>query len=173
MRATPFVRAASVFFGASLALGVYAADPQPEVERGPATPQSVGTPHSLRTIPEACTRLEGTFTGDPARPYAFKVVRTSPNCRPRARFVDAGEAAPSIQTGWLLNDLIRVPRADCPGQQTVVRVWRRPAASARPSMDAQGKARIYLDDARKAAVAGDPVVPLYAAAVSMEGSGCG
>ncbi len=30
----------------------------------------------------------------------------------------------------ILNDVLRVPNADCPAQQAVVRVWRKPAAGA-------------------------------------------
>ena len=58
-----------------------AADTAPEIQRAPATPQAVGALHTLRTIPEACARLEGRFTGDAAKPYAFAAVPTSPRCQ--------------------------------------------------------------------------------------------
>ena len=35
-----------------------ATDPVPEVQRPPAAPQAVGAVHTLRTIPEACARIE-------------------------------------------------------------------------------------------------------------------
>ena len=78
------------------------------------------------------------------RPYAFAVVRTSPTCQPRARFVDAAKARPSEKAGWKFNDLIRVPSAACGTQLAVVTVWRKPADVAPPTLDAQGQSRIYL-----------------------------
>lgn len=60
---------------------VLGADPKPEIDRPAATPQRVGTAHTLRLTPEACTRIEGLFTGQAAEPYRFTVVRTS-NCQP-------------------------------------------------------------------------------------------
>ena len=68
--------------------------------------QAVGAVHTLRQIPEACARLEGTFTGDAAQPYRFAPVRTSEQCQPRARFVDYAKAQPSADKGWKLNDVI-------------------------------------------------------------------
>ena len=62
-----------------------AAEPKPEIARPAAPAQAVGHAHALRTIPEACIRLEGEFTGDAAKPYRFSAVRTSPACQPRAR----------------------------------------------------------------------------------------
>lgn len=149
-----------------------AADPQPEIERPAALPQAVGAVHSLRTIPEACARIEGIFTGDAAEPYRFAVVKTHPNCTPRARFVDADKAAPSTDTGWLFNDVIRVPAADCPSQQAVVRVWRKPAEVAPPELDAQGRARIYLQDSAQTRADAAARVPVFAAAMTVEGEAC-
>lgn len=157
------------------ALPARAADPVPEIERPAAMPQAVGAAHTLRTIPEACTRVEGVFTGDAAEPYRFAVVRTSPNCQPRARFVDAATAHPDLAAGWILNDLIRVPSAACPDRQAVVRVWRRPAEDAAPpDLDAQGRSRIYLQESRQAAASGATArkVPMFAAAMTVEGEGC-
>ena len=159
---------------AALALPVLAADPTPEIRRGAGKPQAAGVAHTLRTIPEACARLEGVFTGQAADPYKFAVVRTSPNCQPRARFVDAAKARPSERGGWKFNDLIRVPSAACPSQQAVVRVWRKPADVRPPKLDAQGRARLYLEDERQAAAANRiAAVPMYAAAMTVEGRACG
>ena len=149
------------------------ADAAPEITRGAITAQAVGALHTLRQIPEACTRIEGVFTGDATSPYRHAFVRTSANCQARARFVDAAQARPSTASGWILNDVLRVPRADCPAQQAVVRVWRRPVdqASAR---DGQGQARIYLDEARRSAAAGTmAAVPMFSAEMTVEGAGCG
>lgn len=150
-----------------------AAEPKPEVERSEAAPQAVGVAHALRTIPEACARIQGQFTGDAAQPYKFSLVRTSARCQPRAKLVDAAKVRPSLEKGWVFNDLIRVPSKACPSLQAVVRVWRKPAANATPDLDAQGAARIYLEDAKKAAAAGDiAAVGLYAASMEVEGESC-
>ena len=66
-------------------LPALAADPSPEIQRPPAAPQAVGSVHTVRGIPEACTRLEGVFTGQAGAPYKFDAVRTSPNCQARGR----------------------------------------------------------------------------------------
>ncbi|MFP7723150.1 hypothetical protein [Lysobacter sp. A3-1-A15] len=152
-----------------------AGDPKPEVERGAVTAQAVGVAHTLRTIPEACARLEGAFTGQAGAPYRFAVVRTSPNCQPRAQFVEAAQASPSVQAGWVLNDLIRVPQADCQTRQAVVRVWRKPLAQAQATQrDGQGQMRLYLEDLRNSAKAGKlDAVPKFAATMAVEGLPCG
>jgi hypothetical protein len=130
--------------------------------------------HTLRQIPEACARLEGMFTGDAAQPYRFSAVRTSPKCQARARFVDAAKVKPSEADGWKFNDLIRVPNAGCLTQLAVVRVWRHPADVTPPELDAQGRARIYLQDSvEKAKAKKLPPVPMYAASVAVEGMPCG
>jgi len=130
--------------------------------------------HTLRQIPEACARLEGVFTGDAAQPYRFSAVRTSPKCQARARFVDAAKVKPSEADGWKLNDLIRVPNAGCLTQLAVVRVWRHPANVTPPELDAQGRARIYLQDSVERAKAKKlPAVPMYAASMAIEGMPCG
>lgn len=149
-----------------------AAEPKTEITRGPVQPQAQNAVHTLRQIPEACARLEGMFTGQAADPYTFAVVRISPQCQPRARFVDAAKAKPSTANGWLLNDLIRVPNAACPSQHAVVHVWRKPVDKT-PSLDAQGKARIYLQESQQQAQAGQlAAVPMYAAQMKVEGPGC-
>ena len=150
-----------------------AAEPKPEIDRVEATPQAIGVAHTLRSIPEACARIEGVFTGQAADPYEFAVVRTSPNCQPRARFVDAAQAKPSVANGWIFNDLIRVPNAACPSQQAVVKVWRKPGAAGGPELDAQGRARIYLGESKQAAE-GDRLaaIPMFAAAMAVEGEAC-
>lgn len=161
------------FLLAAAALPALAAEPTPEITRGPVTPQAVGAAHTLRQIPEACARLEGMFTGDAAQPYRFSAVRTSPKCQARARFVDAAKVKPSEADGWKLNDLVRVPNAGCLTQLAVVRVWRHPADVAPPELDAQGRARIYLQDSVERAKAKKlPAVPMYAASMAIEGMPC-
>ncbi len=157
-----------------MASAAHAADPAPEIQRPAATPQAVGAVHSLRQIPEACARLEGAFTGDAAQPYRYAPVRTSPQCQPRARFVDFDKAKPSIAAGWKLNDVIRVPNAACPSQQAVVRVWRKPGSAAPPPLDGQGQSRIYLQDAKQQAgtAAQAPSLTLFAAKLEVEGKAC-
>lgn len=148
-----------------------AGDGAPEIQRAPAAPQAVGVAHTLRTIPEACARLEGRFTGDAAAPYALAAVRSAARCQPRAALRQ--QAPKADAAGWVLNDLIRVPSAACPSQQAVVRVWRKPAGSAAPKMDAQGKARVYLKDGLDAAAAGQlAAIPQYAVAMAVEGKDC-
>jgi hypothetical protein len=145
----------------------------PEIVRPTGAPQAVGAVHTLRGIPEACTRLEGQFTGDAAKPYALTAVQTSPNCQPRSRFVDADQAKPDASSGWIFNDLIRVPSVSCPEQQAVVRVWRHPANAMPPALDQQGKSRIYLSEGvAKAKAHALPPVPLYSATLSVEGHAC-
>ncbi len=149
-----------------------AAEPKPELVRPVGTPQAIGAVHTLRQIPEACARLEGVFTGDVAQPYKLSVVRTSPTCQPRARLVDAAQAHPDDAPGWILNDLIRVPSAACPAQQAVVRIWRKPVTS-KPQLDGQGQSRIYLEDAKKQATAGQIAqIPMFAARMEVEGKPC-
>lgn len=169
---TPAVLACALL-ASSLASAASPALPKPEIDRGAVPPQTQGQAHTLRTIPEACTRLEGMFTGDAAQPYRFTAVQTRPNCQPRARFVDASKARPAQQDGWKLNDLIRVPNAACPGQQAIVQVWRKPADVAPPKLDAQGRARLYLDESKQAAASRQaPAVPMFAASMAVEGRGC-
>lgn len=149
-----------------------AADLKPEITRPAVTPQAVGAAHTLRQIPEACARIEGMFTGQAAEPYKFAVVRTSANCQPRARFVDAAKARPSQAGGWKFNDLIRVPNAGCPSQQAVVRVWRKPVEVGQ-KLDGQGKSRIYLQESKQAAAAGKiAAIPMFAAEMGVEGEAC-
>ena len=149
------------------------AAPRPEIVRDAVKPQAIGTAHTLRTIPEACARLEGVFTGDATQPYKFAVVRTSPKCQPRARFADAAKVQPSVVTGWTFNDLIRVPSAACASQQAVVRVWRKPASAAPPKADGQGQSRIYLEEQRRNAAENKlAAVPMFAAVMTVEGKSC-
>ncbi|MBU8977730.1 MULTISPECIES: hypothetical protein [unclassified Lysobacter] len=159
-----------MFTAPALAAGPGAA--KPEISRGPVAPQAQNAVHTLRQIPEACARLEGMFTGQAAEPYTFAVVRISPQCQPRARFVDAAKARPE-QNGWVLNDVIRVPNAACPSQQAVVHVWRKPVDKT-PKLDGQGQARIYLKEQSDKAKAGQlDAVPMYAAQMDVEGTSCG
>ncbi|MBJ6978828.1 hypothetical protein [Luteimonas sp. MC1895] len=150
-----------------------AADPRPEITRDAVQAQAVGVVHTLRQIPEACARIEGAFTGDAAEPYRFAVVRTSPNCQPRARFVDAAKARPSVSAGWVFNDLLRVPNAACPSQQAVVRVWRKPVDQTM-NLDGQGQSRIYVEESKQAAAGGKlAAIPMFAAEMGVEGDACG
>jgi hypothetical protein len=158
---------------AAVAIPAVAAGSKPEITRGVGTPQAVGAVHTVRAIPEACARLEGVFTGDAAQPYRFAAVKTAANCQARARFVDFAKVQPSAAKGWKFNDEVRVPSAACPSQQAVVRVWRKPVEVAPPQLDAQGRARIYLHDAKQQAQRGAPNVPLYAAQLKLEGKACG
>jgi hypothetical protein len=171
MRLIPTLLAAGFAVASST---VFAADPAPEIQRSTGTAQALGAAHTLRTIPEACARLEGMFTADAAQPYKYSVVRTSPQCQPRARFVDFAKAKPSLAGGWKFNDVIRVPNAGCPSQQAVVRVWRLPADNT-PKLDGQGSARVYLQEAKENAAAGKklPPVTMYAAEMKVEGKACG
>jgi hypothetical protein len=153
-----------------------ATGPKPEIQRPSAlaSPQAVGAVHTVRQIPEACARIEGAFTGQAAEPYRFALVRTSPQCQPRARVVDFAKAQPSEATGWKFNDLVRIPSAACPSQQAVVRVWRKPVDNL-PAKDGQGQARVYLEEAKQQAAAGklaQAKIPLYAAQMTVEGKAC-
>lgn len=120
----------------------------PEIARpaGSTTPQAIGMLHSLRNIPEACVLIEGLFTGDPREPYRVEVLPRDP-CVRRAAFVDVARLnpPPSAHAHWLLNDRIEVPRADRPGCVATIEIWRRPGDAAPPALDAQGRARLYLD----------------------------
>jgi hypothetical protein len=157
----------------TLALPVVAVAARPEITREPGQPQKVGVVHTVRAIPEACARLEGMFSGDAAQPYRFAAVKSSPSCQPRARFVDFAKAQPSEAKGWKFNDEIRVPNAACPSQIAVVRVWRKPGAVTPPKLDAQGRSRIYLQEASEKAKQGvAPQVSMYAAEMKLEGA-CG
>jgi hypothetical protein len=158
----------------AMALPAMAADPVPEIHRDPATPQAPGVLHTLRQIPEACARIQGRFTGDAADPYKFELVKTSPNCAPRAKLVDAATVKPSEAGGWKFNDLVRVPSTQCATQFAVVRVWRKPSdAAVPPKPDAQGSSRLYLKDMQAAAKAGtlNPI-PVYAVSTAVEGTPC-
>lgn len=159
-------------FLASMTSPGLAAEPQPEITRAAATPQATGVRHTVRVIPEACARLEGEFTGQAAEPYRFAVVRTGAKCQARARFADAAQAKPSTQAGWVLNDLIRVPSASCPSQLAVVRVWRKPGQATPPALDAQGRARIYLQDAQRSDGAATSKVTTFVATMTLEGTAC-
>lgn len=155
------------------ALPALAAEPVPEITRSAVAPQATGVLHGLRTIPEACVRLQGEFTRDPAAPYRFASVHTRATCQPRARFLDADKVKPSTATGWILNDRISVPSAACPSQHAVVTVWRLPADASPPDLDAQGRARIYLDASMRQARAGKlGTIPAYAASMVVQGAAC-
>ncbi|MGV8961485.1 MAG: hypothetical protein ACOH1V_14060 [Stenotrophomonas sp.] len=149
-----------------------AALPKAEIERPAATAQADGVVHTVRQIPEACTRIEGSFTGDAAAPYDMKLVRTNPQCQPRAAFMDAARIKPSAAAGWTLNEVVRIPSARCPAQQAVIEIWRKPAGQA-VSPDGQGQNRVYLQDAKAQAAAGQlTALPAYSASLSIAGKAC-
>ena len=147
--------------------------PSPRQERPVGAPQAVGVVHTLRQIPEACARLEGVYTGEQAQPYRMRAVPTAANCQPRARYVAAAQAAPSQASGWILEDLVRVPDAGCPSRQAAVQVWRKPGASA-PAPDAQGQTRVYLEQARQSGASGTAAaLPQFSAVMALKGGdGC-
>lgn len=151
----------------------HAKEPEPEIARPTGTPQAIGAVHTVRGIPEACTRLEGVFTGEAAQPYRMAVVRTSPQCQARARFLEFTQARPSGRNGWIFNDRIRIPSATCATQMAVVRVWRKPGGAAPPKLDAQGRSRIYLQDAAEQARRPSTAdLPAYTAEMHVEGKPC-
>ena len=53
---------------AALPLPLFATNAKPEIERPAASAQATGTVHTVRQIPEACTRIEGRFTGTATQP---------------------------------------------------------------------------------------------------------
>lgn len=144
---------------------------QPEIQRPPGTAQAVGAVHTVRQIPEACTRIEGRFTGQTDAPYDMQLVRTDARCQPRAALLDVAQVTPG-EGGWRLNDRIRIPAAACPGQQAVVEVWRRPVEQPL-TRDGQGQVRVYLGEARQQAEAGRLAsLPAFAVNMAVEGKPC-
>lgn len=147
----------------------------PEITRAVGTPQAVGKAHTLRTIPEACARITGQFTGNPDKPYAMNVNKTSPRCVARATLVSAGKVKADTDPRWVLNDQVKVPNAQCPSQMATLSVWRLNVKNEPYKLDAQGRARVYLKpEAQKAWTANDPkrTQPAYAIAVDVTGR-CG
>ncbi|WP_313318109.1 hypothetical protein [Stenotrophomonas sp.] len=149
-----------------------AAAPKAEIERPAPAAQATGSVHTVRQIPEACTRIEGRFTGTAAQPYDMQLVRTNPQCQPRAVFLDASKVTPSEAAGWKLNEVVRIPSASCSSQQAVVEVWRKPAGQ-QVALDGQGQNRVYLEDAKAQAAAGRlAALPAYSAKVALQGTAC-
>lgn len=174
---TGMKRTSQILIGAALAAMTSTAfAATPEIQRQTGTPQADGIAHTLRTIPEACGRIEGVFTGTAAKPYAIKAVKTNPACQPRARLVDAGKVgAKDGAKGWALNDVIKVPSKSCPAQMAIVTVYRQIVNNETYKLDAQGRARVYIkDDAQKAYTAKDAkrTIPTYAVATAVEGKSC-
>src|SRR3546814_11204430 len=85
------------------ALPAFAADPVPEITRPAATPQANGVVHTLRQIPEACARITSAFTGQAVEPYKIAVDRTSSNCPPLTRVVEAPTLTTDEHTGEQFN----------------------------------------------------------------------
>lgn len=126
-----------------------AAPPDTGRQRPPSRPQADGVWHTLRQIPEACARLQGRFTGQPERPYQLQAVASSTHCRRRAVLLALQQGGEDPGQGWMLDERIMVPSAACPGLAVELRLWRRqPADTSRPR-DAQGRERIYLQQARE------------------------
>lgn len=166
------VQLPTLLLALALPMAASAADPKPRIERPDAAPQPDGAIHTLRTIPEACTRLEGRFTGQPADPYQLRAVQSAPNCQPRARLVEAAQAHPERGGGWELHDRIRVPSAACRGQVAVLDVWHKPGTAQPLKLDAQGRARVYLQDAMANGDEARAAMPQYAVRMGVEGAGC-
>ena len=144
---------------------------QPEIQRQPGTAQAIGALHTVRQIPEACTRIEGRFTGQTSAPYDLQLVRTSPQCQARARVVDFAQVQADA-AAWKLNDRIQIPAAACPGQRVVVEVWRKPVSQPL-TRDGQGQVRIYLDETRQQAAADRlAALPAYAVRLDVQGKAC-
>lgn len=148
---------------------------EPEIQRPPAMAQAVGIVHTVRQIPEACTRIEGRFTGQADAPYDMQWVRTSAQCQPRAMLLDFAQVNAQVkpgEDGWRLNDRIRIPATDCPGLQAVVEVWRRPVEQPL-TRDGQGQVRVYLGEARQQAEAGKLAsLPAFAVNMAVQGKPC-
>lgn len=157
---------------ATAPLAALAATPKAEIERPAATAQAVGAVHTVRQIPEACTRIEGRYTGQAGQPYDMQLVRTSPQCQARAAFLDFSKVSPSEAAGWKLNEVVRVPSAACSTQQALIEVWRKPVGQ-QVKLDGQGQNRVYLEDGKAQAAAGRlAALPAYSARLSMEGKAC-
>jgi hypothetical protein len=155
-----------------LPLGALAEAAKPEIERPAAAAQAIATAHTVRQIPEACTRIEGRFTGDAATPYDMQLVRTNAQCQPRAVFLDFAKVAPSQAAGWKLNEVVRIPSASCSSQQALIEVWRKPAGQ-QVALDGQGRNRVYLEDAKLQAAAGRlAALPAYSARLQVQGKPC-
>lgn len=152
----------------------FAATPfTPEVRRdGPFPAQATGALHTLRIIPETCHYLRGRFTDDTQMPYQVDAVARGGSCQARARIARA--ATRPTGAGWLLNDVLQVPHAGCPGQQATVSIWRRSGGNAPPAHDAQGRARLYLQDEKQRAQRGALAqLGEYVYVVASEGPACG
>jgi hypothetical protein len=166
------MKAPTLILLAALPLPLFAANAKPEIERPAATAQANAALHTVRQIPEACTRIEGRFTGEANAPYDMQLVRTSEQCQPRAMFLDFAKVNPSEANGWKLNEVVRIPSAACGSQQAMVEVWRKPAGQ-QVALDGQGQNRVYLEDAKAQAAAGRlAALPAYSAKLSMQGAAC-
>lgn len=157
-----------------IAASVSAQAARPEIERPVGTPQARGVAHTVRALPEACAWLQGTFTGDAAAPYRVVPVRTSATCQARARLVSPEKAKPAAASGWILNDVVRIPSKECPARIAVVEVWRKPGQAQPPKLDAQGRSRIYLQESKAKVAAGDiAAITQFTATTRVEGKACG
>lgn len=145
----------------------------PEIRRPPGSPQPVGQWHTLRVVPEACSRIHGRFTGNAARPYEVEVVRTHARCQARARLQDVSQIRPDAAAGWLLNDIVRVPSAACGRQEAALFVWRHPGNATPPKLDAQGRSRVHLNAQTRTRIAPPANLPRYVIDLHLRGQPCG
>lgn len=123
------------------------------------TPQPVGEVHLLRQVPEACLRVLGRFTDVPAAPYQMEAERLWDGCQPRWRVLREPAGGFSDKSGWHLEQVIRVPRRDCPQMVARFELWKRGSISASGPRDGQGQQRIYLEQARAQSRAGQLAEP--------------
>ncbi|MEP6634556.1 MAG: hypothetical protein ABJA62_10145, partial [Luteimonas sp.] len=97
-------------------------------------------------------------------------------CAPRAKFVESKslKKPPTVASGWILNDLLRVPSAACSDQQATISVWRRQVDPAAIKLDPQGRMRLYMKDDGMSTPAGGKAAPigLYTATLEVVGT-CG
>lgn len=100
MRLFPILLACGLaVVAAPLLAATRAENPAPEIKRDTGAPQAVGAAHTRRTIPEACARLEGVFTGEAEQPLQITQWMHSPQCQPRVRYVDYAKGATDRQAG--------------------------------------------------------------------------
>lgn len=158
---------------AAIPAAAMCAQPAPELRReGPLPAQATGVAHTLRIIPETCHFLRGRFTAAAAAPYVVEAVARGGACQARAR-LRRSDAAPA-GAGWVLNDVLQVPHASCPGLKATVTIWRRSGANVPPASDAQGRARLYLQDEKQRARSGALAqLGEYVYVVTGEGAACG
>ena len=144
--------AAVAMLGMALGQPLCAQSAEPLRTRPIGSAQADGQLHTLRTIPEACVRLQGQFGGPDG--YALAAVPSAPGCQPRAQFRGVDSIDPDPAAGWLLDEIVRVPSARCPQQMLRLELWTLPVAPVQAPRDGQGQVRIYLEQAQQGRAAG-------------------